>query len=624
MSDEDNDSEGSGEEPAADESLDRLLDFLHRSRGFDFSGYKRGSLTRRIRRRMAMVGAETFDAYLDHLTVHPDEFPQLFNLILINVTSFFRDPTAWQALADRLPEVIDTRATTPIRVWSAGCSTGEEPYTLAMVLAETIGLSAFTQRVKIYATDVDDDALATARAAMYTRKTLEPVPPALVEKYFTPSGSQFVFNKDLRRSVVFGRHDLVQDAPIPRVEILACRNALMYFNAEMQKRILERLRFALNPRGVLFLGKAEMLLTQSELFTPVDLKRRLFVRTTKGGSRRTRDKFVVDPPSTSRDAIDESRSRLQQAAFDCSRAAQIVIDASGNVSLINTRAAHLFALAPAQVVGQPFRDVDVSYRPVELRSCIEKVRADRRPIELKGIERIGPTGEKSYLDVEVSPLFSTGGVYAGTLVVFADATHVHQLETSLRRTNEELEAAHQELQATSEELETTNEELQSTVEELETTNEELQSTNEELETMNEELQSTNEELQTINEELRQRGREMNDMNAFHAAVLASFRMGIAVVDEGLEVRTWNAKMEDMWGAREDEIVGRRFLDLDIGLPVSELRIALKACVASGDEAEEMLECTNRRGKQVPCRVGVVPLRRFEHRGAVVIVEEVKT
>ena len=618
------DKEESSLDPAEEAAVERLLDYLHRSRGFDFAGYKRGSLTRRIKRRMAMVGVETFDSYVDHLEVHPDEFPQLFNLILINVTSFFRDPNAWQALADRLPDVIEMRGATPIRIWSAGCSSGEEPYTLAMLLAESLGPAAFAQRVKIYATDVDEDALGTARLATYSRKALEAIPPGLVEKYFSPSGSQFVFNKELRRSVVFGRHDLVQDAPIPRVDILTCRNALMYFNAEMQKRILERLRFALNPRGLLFLGKAEMLLTQSDLFTPVDLKRRLFARSTSRNVTRARGDKVADAPPPSRDLADESRVRLQSAAFDAVRAGQIVIDATGLVALINTRASHLFGLAPGSVVGQPFRDLDLSYRPVELRSCIDKVRADRRPLELKAVERTGPSGEKTYLDVEISALFSAAGVYSGTLIAFMDATPVHQLQNELRRTNDELEAAHQELQATSEELETTNEELQSTVEELETTNEELQSTNEELETMNEELQSTNEELQTINEELRQRGRELNDANAFHATVLASLRVGVAVLDEDLAVKTWNSRMEDMWGAREDEVTGRRFYDLDIGLPVAELRGPIRACLATGEEAEATLESMNRRGRKMACRAWIVPLKKHDQRGVVVVVEEVKT
>jgi two-component system CheB/CheR fusion protein len=620
MSDSENDT--TLPDPQEEEQLLRLLEFLHRSRGFDFAGYKRGSLSRRIRRRMAMLGIDSFDTYVDHLQVHPDEFPQLFNLLLINVTAFFRDPPAWQALADRLPEVIEMRGTTPIRIWSAGCSSGEEPYTLAMLLAESLGVEAFTQRVKIYATDLDEDALAHARLAMYSHKALEPVPHTLVEKYFTATGSQFVFNKDLRRSVVFGRHDLVQDAPIPRVDILACRNALMYFNAEMQKRILERLRFALNPRGILFLGKAEMLLTQSEIFTPLDLKRRLFTRTSRGNSR-GRDKAASDQHASTRDLADEPRIRLQQAAFDCARSAQIVIDAQGNVALMNTRAANAFGLSAGSVLGQPFQNLEVSFRPVELRSCIEKVRIDRRPIEMKGVERIGPAGEKTFLDIDVTALFTAAGVYAGALLAFSDATHIHQLQADLRRTNDELEAAHQELQATSEELETTNEELQSTVEELETTNEELQSTNEELETMNEELQSTNEELQTINEELRQRGKELNETNAFHANVLASLRVGVVVLDAHVAVRTWNAKMEDMWGVREDEVLGRRFTDLDIGLPVAELRSAIRDCLADAEEVVEILECTNRRGKKVSCRASVVPLKRLDDRGAVVVIEEVK-
>ena len=215
-----------------DENLERLLEHLRRNRGFDFTGYKRASLERRITKRMDDLGIASYADYLDYLEVHPEEFDPLFNTILINVTRFFRDEATWTYLSDEvLPALISRRpATSAIRVWSAGCATGEEAYTIAMVLGELLGPDLFRDRVKIYGTDVDEEALTRARQAIYSEKEVEGVPAALLEKYFDNLDGAFVFKKDFRRQVIFGRHDLVQDAPISKVDLLVCRNALMYFN----------------------------------------------------------------------------------------------------------------------------------------------------------------------------------------------------------------------------------------------------------------------------------------------------------------------------------------------------------------------------------------------------------
>ena len=263
-----------------DPAFEALLEHLKANRGFDFTGYKRSSLMRRVDRRMVQVGITGYADYLDHLEMHADEFTALFNTILINVTGFFRDPEAWEHLRrDVLPALLARKPPTQaIRVWSAGCASGEEAYTLAIVLAELLGFAEFRDRVKIYATDVDEEALAYARQAGYTEREVSGVPPELLERYFDLTGGRFVFHKDLRRSVIFGRNDLVQDAPISRIDLLVCRNTLMYFNAETQARILTRFHFALAPAAVLFLGKAVMMLAHSTLFVPVNLKCRIFAK----------------------------------------------------------------------------------------------------------------------------------------------------------------------------------------------------------------------------------------------------------------------------------------------------------------------------------------------------------
>jgi two-component system CheB/CheR fusion protein len=369
--------------------------------------------------------------------------------------------------------------------------------------------------------------------------------------------------------------------------------------------------------GVLFLGKAEMLLTHANLFTPLDIKLRVFART-KG---RPRERIVAEEKAEGgADAAGDERARLHRAAFERAPIAQMVLDNDGHVALINHRAGHLFSLTP-QDLKRPFHELEVSYRPAELRSGLERVRKERRPMHLRAVERTLGSGERTYLDIEIVPLLGEHGALIGTQLSFADITDSHNLEGELRKANVELETAHEELQSTSEELETTNEELQSTIEELETTNEELQATNEELETMNEELQATNEELQAMNEELRQRGEELVGVSNFFGSILATLHWGLAVLDRDLLVRVWNPRMEDLWGLRTDEVEGKPFVTLDIGLPTEQITGAIRSSLSSGAQEKRSVECTNRRGKPLRCTVTVTPLDADPRKGVTLVFEE---
>jgi two-component system, chemotaxis family, CheB/CheR fusion protein len=605
-----------------DPNFEALLGYLKESRGFDFTGYKRSSLMRRVNRRVSQVGAADYLEYLDFLQVHPEEFTALFNTILINVTGFFRDADAWDYLrSDVLEPLVASRpADAPIRVWSAGCASGEEAYTLAMALAEKLGPEAFRDRVKIYATDVDEEQLNEARQAAYGERAVQAVPPELLQRYFESSGTCHTFRKDLRRAVIFGRNDLVQDAPISRIDLLACRNTLMYFNAETQTKILNRFHFALADGGILFLGKAEMLLSHASLFSPVDLKRRVFRRVPRV-RQATGAVFAEAPPADGNTVtgLDE----LRNEAFAASPLAQLGLTSDGLVALTNRRLERLFGVS-SRDIGRPFRDLDLSYRPVELRRYIEQAQLERRTLRVTDVE-FSRGVDTVWLEVQVTPLTDPDGSLLGVNVVFHDVTAPRRLQDDLEHTNQQLEAAYEELQSTNEELETTNEELQSTVEELETTNEELQSTNEELETMNEELQSTNDELQNINDQLRVSTEQLDEANAFLEAVLTSLQAGVAVVDQDLRIRMWNRRAEDLWGPRSTEAVGQHFLNLDIGLPFERLRPLLRSALGdSGDSAEVAVEAVNRRGRSVLVRVAVTPLRARDRAdgtdGAIIVME----
>jgi two-component system CheB/CheR fusion protein len=600
-----------------DPGFESLLQYVRDERGFDYTGYRRPTLMRRFQKRMQEVGSDDWNAYRAYLGDHPEEYVELFNTILINVTGFFRDREAWDTVAEQvLPRLLEERGDAPIRVWSAGCASGEEPYTIAMLLAEALGEESFRRQVKIYATDIDEDALAEAREALYSPKQLEKVPAELQERYFQQSNHGFVFRNDLRRAVIFGRNDLHRDPPISRVDLLVSRNTLMYFGPELQQRILANYYFALNRGGYLIVGKAEALQSGRNFFVPYDLKRRIFV---KDGS--IDQGFRV--PRLPLPIGDQERPRdLGEAAFERAPVSQVVVDDENRVVGINLAARTMFSLRHRDV-GRQLQDLEISYRPLELRSLIDDVRNERHTVTQRDVRWQKGNDEPRTLDVEISPLAVPGEQFAGVIVTFVDSTEHRALEEDLERARRELETAYEELQSTVEELETTNEELQSTNEELETTNEELQSTNEELETMNEELQSTNEELETMNDELRERTDETLQANSFLGSVLSGIQQGVVVVDRAMRVVAWSRRVTELWGLRDDEVEGEHLLNLDIGLPVQRLRDPIRQVLAGSAPADVELDGHDRRGKPVRVRIAFALLQNRpdaeEPDGAILLV-----
>jgi len=608
-----------------DPTFEALLQHLKETRGFDFTAYKRSTLQRRVQRRLTAVGAETFTDYLDYLEVHPDEFEALFNTILINVTAFFRDQLAWEFLArEIIPRILSNhRKDDPIRIWSAGCASGEEAYSIAILLSEALGADAFRQHVKIYATDVDEEALTIARQGIYTAQQMTPVAPDLRERYFDTIGNRYLFKRDFRRTVIFGRHDLIQDAPISRIDLLVSRNTMMYFNSDAQARILSRFFYALNEGGFLFLGKAKTLLAHAHVFAPVELKFRIFTKPLSSLAMRPTVFFGSSAASDPPEGSVEFRDHIRELAFDDDPLAQLIFDERLTLSLVNGKARDLFGLSRRDI-GRPLQDLEMSYKPLELRSLINELLADQRPIVQAEVP-FPSTTQHRWFDVHLQPLQSPDNRLVGVKIAFLDVTRARELADELQQSRSDLETAYEELQSSNEELETTNEELQSTVEELETTNEELQSTNEELETMNEELQSTNEELETVNEELRERGTQLNSANAFLESILTSLRVGVVVVDYDLMIRAWNSRAEDLWGVRAEEVQNTHFMNLDIGLQVEALVTPIRDCLAGRPHYEAVVEATNRRGRAIFCRISLSPLLESDQRisGAVILMEEVE-
>jgi two-component system CheB/CheR fusion protein len=267
------------------QAFEALLNYLWESYGFDFGGYKRSSLMRRVGQRMEVVAIARYSDYIDYLKEHPEEFAALFESIPVNFTGFFRDPLVWDHIATKvIPRIIANKSSNElIKVWSAGCASGEETYTLAILLIEALGVEQFKQRVRIYGTDIDLEAIHQARQGSYSSAQVVGVPPAILARYFEQTNESYVFRKDLRRPLIFMQRNLLQNAPFSKVDLLVCRNTFIYFNIEGQIRALMRFHFGLRDSGFLVLGNTETpnLYTDSDLFTPVNWQHRIFAKVPK-------------------------------------------------------------------------------------------------------------------------------------------------------------------------------------------------------------------------------------------------------------------------------------------------------------------------------------------------------
>lgn len=581
--------------PAADPTLDLLLQEVRSRSGIDFGSYRQPTILRRLQRRMAAIGARTMEEYLAHLELYPEEYERLASSFLIKVTEFFRDPETFEHLRQHLLPEIVSRAhaqDNQIRIWSAGCSTGEEAYSLAMVLSEVLGPKRDQFHVRVFATDADADAIAFARRGIYPGTALMRVDRELLGRYFTEEQGDYLIAKTLRSMIVFGQHDLGQRPPFPHVDLILCRNVLIYFTAEMQARALQLFAFSLRHEGYLVLGKSETSSPLAEFFQVAHPALKIYrrggvpmlipparINAVRAGVRlqHTMRGRSGAPGAGARPSLPPNRSRVRterwRDIFLHLPMGVVVVNAEYDIQFINAAARHVLGIHSVGI-GEDLVHLAQTAPPRLIKEIVDACLADGAPVRRSGVEMADPAANEPRLIDLACHAYPPDRDHAPELAILAmvDLTEAGlarrqrtQETAQLRRERDELRgklervlAAHKEIErandlltkfnaellSTNEDFLLDNEQVQAGREEVETLNEELQSTNEELETLNEELQATVEELNTANEDLQARSDELRELAAARAeqqrqaeqtrerleVVLASMTSALLVVD----------------------------------------------------------------------------------------------
>src|SRR5213594_1916283 len=529
--------------PELGEDLRELLEKLSAQYNFDLREYKEVSLVRRIRARMTQVRAESVSAYSRLLDENAGEHVALINTILINVTGFFRDSEAWKVLAEHVvPRLVEDAADSrSLRIWSTGCSSGEEAYSIAILLAERLGAPAENYTIKIYGTDVDEEALTAARQAVYRTEQLKDVPDRLVDRYFTREGQLYRFRREFRRWCIFGSHNLTQAPSLSHIDLLVCRNALIYFTGELQDRILTRFHYSIREDGFLFLGRSESLLARSRLFTPVHQKWRIFRRTSTASRHAAAG---LSETGSAPHALAEAAapSARVQRALDALPAAVVVIDVNDTILSWNPGAEALLDIPTADALARKFRDLDISYRVEGLRARIEDVKARHAVSRMDDVMFTRRNGEAVHTDITIAPLFEASR-FVGVLVYALEATEHARLKEQMSRIAEQHATAI------------------------------------------EELQVANAELGTLNAQLEARTSELKRLDAYHLGLLNSMEQSVFVTDRALVVTSWNQAAERMWGLRAGEVTGRDVMALPLGDATRILRTPLETVSKRGVPVE---------------------------------------
>ncbi|MEW6159285.1 MAG: CheR family methyltransferase, partial [Verrucomicrobiota bacterium] len=619
---------------------------LRSATGVDFSFYKQSTLKRRIARRMAVQKLSSLPEYVQFLEKYPNEVDALYQDFLINVTHFFRDPKVFQALKKKVfPRLLKNRPDeAAIRIWVPGCSSGEEVYSLAIALLEYMdGTTRHNAAIQIFATDISETAIARARAGIYPQAIQGDVSEERLRRFFTKTDGGYQIAKTIRDACVFARQNVVEDPPFSKMDLISCRNLLIYLGPVLQRKVMPIFHYALNPGGFLLLGSSESVGTFSDLFKPVDKHHRIFSKNVVYNRPEvvfTRMPIPMEPkwaPKAAETPAEFGTLDVQRQVDNLilKRYSPNAVIVNSNLEVLGFRGRtgpfmeHASGEASLNLLKMVKEDLVVEVRTALARAMKQGATVRRESI------RMQVNGTVCLVDIEVVPFGAPPSAERFFLVLFR-ATPMAQEKAevlaplgpspSLRaarheigRLQEELRSSKESLQAIIEEQEATNEELKSANEEIQSSNEELQSTNEEMETAKEELQSTNEELTTLNDELQNRNQELSLLNNDLRNLLSSVNLPIIMLGSDLLIRRFTPQAEKLFNLIPSDI-GRRISDINPNLQAPDLAPLVSQVIDSLKIQE--IEVQDRQGQWYSLRIR--PYRTSDNKidGAVIVLVDI--
>lgn len=632
-----------GGESAQEPDLGKVLELLRRASGVDFSSYKHTTLYRRITRRMALHKVEGLREYARFAQGTPNELDALYQDILINVTSFFRNTESFDLLKAKVfPRLVEKRtAQDPVRIWVLGCSTGEEAYSVAIAFSEFLEGIEREIPTQIFATDLNGAVIERARAGVYSKTIEQDVSPEQLRRFFAEVDGHYRISKSIRDSVVFARHNALADPPFSHIDLICCRNLLIYLEPALQQQLISIMHYGLKPHGVLWLGNSETVGAQRDLWEVEDAHHKLYSRKPGPALRSIHD---FDAP-----AAPSARERLTSGAI----AAESVVAAAPHREadrVLLSRFAPPSVLVSADLEILQFRGETGPYLGpapgraslnllkmvrqgllVAVRGAVEKAKRSKVPVREEGI-RVGSNGRYRRVNVEVIPVKSNAGE-ACYLVLFEEplvatprakpapeqASSAADDDQETTRLKQELTSTREYLQAVIEQQEAANEALQSAHEEVQSSNEELQSLNEELETSKEEIQSSNEELATLNDELQNRNRELSRINEDQINLIGSVQMPIVILGPDLRIRRFTPMAETVLNLTPSDI-GRFIRDVKLNIGVSSVEQQLVDAIATATVREQ--EVQDRQGHWHSLRIR--PYKTLDNKihGAVMVLVDI--
>ena len=583
------------------DALPEVYRLMRARTGHDFSEYHDRTFNRRLRRRMQIAQTERLEDYLERLEKEPDEVGTLFRDLLIGVTGFFRDPAAFQALETMVMAKIGEGkgAAEDVRIWVPGCATGEEAYSIAILCAERFGRLPAAPKVTIFATDIDERALTVARMGRYPAPLLKDVAPERLARFFLAEGGAYRVAKELREMCIFSSHNLIRDPPFSRLDLVSCRNLLIYFKMQLRSLVIPLFHYALRPGGFLFLGLSENVSRCGELFQPIDKNSRVFQRR-EPVTRARLPSGPFLPPSHEGAAPGgrngaprqraESLRRLAATILESFTPVYVIVDEGGEALLFSAGTGKYLQAAP----GPPTRDIVAMARPglrPDLRAALRRAketgrRATRQGIAVEidsGVERVG---------LAVQPITDAGETVYGVVFIDQGAMPPHEqsgsenpaADATIRQIERELQETREHLQSTIEDLETVNAGFRSSNEKLVSVNEELQSTNEELETSKEELQSVNEELQTVNAELNTKIEELDRANIDLHNFIQSTQIATVFLDRDLVIRNFTLAITRIFNLIPSDR-GRPLADITGRIDYPEIESDMRNVLATAETVE---------------------------------------